>query len=94
MSRPLAERRPWTMALLAAAGLTLLLPSGFALLAPPELLDAAVALGDRRLALCIAGLFAASAVLARLLMIRRRTPEERLSEQPDPPPVQGDTHLR
>ena len=95
MSRPLAERRPWTMALVAASGLTLLLPSAFALLAPPELLDAAVALGDQRLGLGAFGVFVVSALLARLVMIRRRTPEERLSEQPDPPPVQSsETHLR
>jgi len=95
MSRPLAERRPWTMALVAASGLTLLLPSGFALLAPPELLDAAVALGDKRLGLCVGGIFVVSAAIARLFMIHRRTPEERLSEQPDPPPVQSsETHLR
>jgi len=94
VSRPLAERRPWTMALLAATGSTLLLPSAFALLAPPSLLDAAVALGDRNLMLCVAGLFALSAALARLAMTRRRTPEESLSEQPDPPEVQRETHLR
>jgi hypothetical protein len=82
------------MALLAATGSTLLLPSAFALLAPPELLDAAVELGDRKLCFCVAGLFALSAALARLVMMRRRTPEESLSEQPDPPAVQRETHLR
>ncbi len=94
MKRPLAERRPWTMALLAASGTTLLLPSAFALLAPPELIDAAVALGDRRLGLAVGGLFLVTVAVARLAMIRRRTPEESLSEQPDAAPVQHETHLR
>ena len=54
----LLERRPWTLALISAAGVTLLVPSVLALYGPPELLDSAIALGDTRLALGLTGLFA------------------------------------
>ena len=96
MKRLSLERRPWALAAIAAAGITLLLPSAFALLAPPELLDAAVALGDRRLALALAALFLVSGGLVRLLLVRRRSQEEDLErdEEPHPPPVQRETHLR
>jgi len=60
------ERRPWLLALLLACGVTLLVPSALALLLPPEMLDAAVELGDRRLWLALAALFVLTAVLARL----------------------------
>jgi hypothetical protein len=60
------ERRPWLLALLVACGVTLLVPSALALLVPPELLDAAVALGDRRLWMALGVLFALTAALARL----------------------------
>ena len=67
----LLERRPWTLALISAAGVTLLIPSVLALYGPPELLDSAVALGDNRLALGLAGLFAVSAGILRLLPAAR-----------------------
>lgn len=60
------ERRPWLLALVAACGVTLLVPSALALLLPPELLDAAVALGDQRLWVGLGALFALTAALARL----------------------------
>jgi hypothetical protein len=78
----LLERRPWTLALISAAGLTLLVPSALALYGPPELLDSAMALGDTRLALGIAALFAGSAGILRLLLRRRRLPEEQVDEDP------------
>jgi hypothetical protein len=88
------ERRTWTLALVSAAGLTLLLPSGLALYGPPDLLDAAVALGDVRLGLGLLALFVASAGILRLLLRRRRLPEEQLDEEPAPArqelPARGD----
>jgi peptidoglycan/LPS O-acetylase OafA/YrhL len=60
------ERRPWLLALVTACGVTLLVPSALALLLPPEILDAAVELGDRRLWIALGALFALTAVLARL----------------------------
>src|SRR5207302_2405052 len=71
----LLERRPWTLALISAAGVTLLVPSVLALYGPPELLDSAIALGDTRLVLGLAGLFAVSAGILRLLRRRRRLAE-------------------
>ena len=83
-------RRPWTFALIAAVGMTLLLPSGFALLAPPPMLDQAVALGDRRLWLLLGAIFAATLLLARLALWHRRTPEDDVAEAV----VEGGGHLR
>jgi len=80
------ERRPWMLAVLAGAGVTLLVPSALALYGPPELLDTAVALGDARLAAGLLGLFVVSTTLLRLLLRRRRRVEEELDEEP---PVQG-----
>ncbi len=60
------QRRPWLVALVLACGVTLLVPSALALLVPPELLDAAVALGDQRLWMALGVLFALTAALARL----------------------------
>ncbi|HET9751899.1 MAG TPA: hypothetical protein VFP52_03010 [Myxococcales bacterium] len=60
------ERRPWLLALVVACGVTLLVPSALALLLPPELLDAAVALGDRNLWIALGALFALTASIARL----------------------------
>ncbi len=76
------ERRPWTLALLAGAGFTLLLPSALALYGPPELLDTAVALGDARLGAGLLGLFLVSTAILRLLLRRRRLPEEEVDEEP------------
>jgi hypothetical protein len=76
------ERRPWTLALLAGAGLTLLVPSGLALYGPPELLDAAVALGDARLAAGLLALLVVSTAVLRVLLRRRRLPEEEVDEEP------------
>ena len=78
------ERRPWTLALVAGAGLTLLLPSALALYGPPELLDSAVALGDARLIAGAATLFAISTCFFRLLLRRRRLAEEAVDEEPPP----------
>ena len=77
----LLERRPWTLALISAAGVTLLIPSVLALYGPPDLLDSAVALGDTRLVLGLAGLFAVSAGILRLLLRRRRLAEEQIDEE-------------
>jgi hypothetical protein len=76
------ERRPWTLALVSAVGLTLLVPSALALYGPPDLLDTAVALGDLRLGLGLLAFFAGSAGVLRLLLRRRRLPEEQLDEEP------------
>jgi hypothetical protein len=78
------ERRPWTLALISAAGVTLLIPSLLALYGPPELLDSAVALGDTRLALGLTGLFAVSAGILRLLLRRRHLAEEQVDEETPP----------
>ena len=79
------ERSPWTLAVIAAAGVTLLLPSAAALLGPPEWLDAAVALGDARLACGLAALFLVSAGVLRIALRRRRLAEEAVDEQPPAP---------
>lgn len=70
------EKKPWALALVASLGTTLLVASAFALLAPPDLLDAAVGAGDRRLSLALVGLFAMSASTFRIAFRRRRSPEE------------------
>src|SRR5207237_7060068 len=64
---------------------------------PPELLDAGIALGDARLALGLAGVFAFSAGALRLLLRRRRLAEEQFDEvpilpHPDAAPTRA--HLR
>jgi hypothetical protein len=91
------ERRPWTLALIAAAGLTLLVPSALALYGPPDLLDAAVAAGDLRLGLGLTAFFLGSAGVLRLLLRRRRLPEEQIDEEPAParaqPPSRADQEL-
>jgi hypothetical protein len=79
----LLERRPWTLAAIAGLGLTLLLPSAIALYGPPELLDAAIALGDVRLAAGLAALFFTSLAVFRVALRRRRLPEEAVDE-PEP----------
>jgi hypothetical protein len=79
---PLAQRRPWLFALLGGAGATLLCAGGFALFAPPRLLDRAAILGDARLFGSLAALFAVSCGLSRLLLLRRRLPEERVDDVP------------
>lgn len=84
-------KRPWTVALIAALGAALLVPSAFALFAPPEMLEAAVALGDRRLWLLVGGVFAATALLTRLALSRRSAHEEDVVQSA---PAQGGTHLR
>jgi hypothetical protein len=78
------ERRPWVLALVTACGVTLLVPSALALLLPPEVLDAAVELGDRRLWIALAALFALTAALARLAL---RGPG-RGDEEPGAAPVE------
>jgi hypothetical protein len=72
------ERRPWALAVIASLGATLLVPSALALLLPPESLDAAVALGDRRLTLALLALFAVFTSLFRLSFRRRHSAEEDL----------------
>jgi hypothetical protein len=84
------ERRPWTLATIAAAGATLLVPSAAALFGPPEWLDAAVALGDVRLACALVTLFLASAALFRAAFRRRRLPEESVDEEPAVPAAPQD----
>ena len=76
------EKKPWALAVVASFGTTLLVASAFALLAPPDLLDAAVALGDRRLALAVAGLFATSASTFRIAFRRRPSAEEDVDADP------------
>ena len=78
------ERRPWTLAAVAAAGLTLLLPSAVALYGPPELLDSAIRMGDAGLIAVAAGLFAVSTCVFRVLLRRRRLAEEAVDEEPGP----------
>lgn len=78
----LLERRPWTLATIAGIGVTLLVPSALALYGPPELLDAAIALGDLRLALGLAAFFVASVAVLRVGLRRRRLPEEALDDEP------------
>lgn len=76
------ERRPWTLAAVAAAGMTLLVPSALALYGPPELLDSAVALGNARLGLALAALFVLSCGVLRVALRRRRLREEEVDEEP------------
>ena len=98
----LLERRPWTLALISATGVTLLVPSLLALYGPPELLDSAIALGDTRLVLGLTGLFAASTGILRLLLRRRRLAEEQIDEETPsaesaahrPPATAPRAHLR
>jgi hypothetical protein len=84
-------KHPWIVALIAAAGATLLAASAFALYAPPEMLDTAVQMGDRRLWLTLFGVFGICAIAARIALIRRRSSEDQVVE---PAPVQGGSHLR
>lgn len=99
------ERRPWILAAIAGLGVTLLVPSALALYGPPELLDAAIALGDARLGFGLAALYLASVAVLRVALRRRRLPEEALDEEPvapaaparDAPPIPAGTaraHLR
>ena len=100
------DRRPWTLALIAGAGLTLLLPSALALYGPLELLDTAVRLGNARLAAGLAMLFVVSTGCLRLLLRRRRLPEEEVDDGPpvrhaaasldvkDAPAAASQAHLR
>jgi len=74
------ERRPWVPAIIASLGTTLLVLSALALLAPPEFLDAAVALGDRQLALILLALFAIAASVFRISFRRRPSAEEEVDE--------------
>ena len=90
------ERRPWTLAVLAGAGVALLVCGATALLAPPDLLDAAVAAGDQKLWLGLAALFVAATLISRVAVHRRRSPEDEVvADAPEPPPP-GDAgaHLR
>ena len=84
-------KHAWAIAMIAAAGLTLLAASAFALFAPPEMLDLAVQMGDRRLWMTLIGFFCVAAVTVRLVLMRRRSAEEDVSE---PAPAQGGSHLR
>ena len=84
-------KRPWTVALIAATGATLLIASAFALLAPPEMLDAAIELGDRRLWLALLAVFALSAGAARVALVHRKSAEDEVAEAAA---VQGGSHLR
>lgn len=76
------ERSPWALALIAAAGATLLLPSALALFGPVEWLDGAAALPDAVLAGGLGALFAISAAVLRVALRRRRLAEEAIDEEP------------
>jgi hypothetical protein len=80
----LLERKPWTLAVIAGLGATLLVPSALALYGPPELLDAAMALGDVRLGVGLAALLAVSIAVFRVALRRRRLPEEAIDDEPAP----------
>ena len=80
----------WAIAMLAGAGATLLAGSVFALFAPQEWLAGAVELGDRRLWLAAAALFAVCSLVARLALARRTSAEAEVAAAA----VQGGTHLR
>jgi hypothetical protein len=84
----LLENRPWTLAVIGAAGIALLVPSSLALFAAPDVLDGLILLGDTRLLLALGTLFAVSACILRVLLRRRRLPEEELDVEPLPAPVQ------
>ena len=85
-------KRAWAIAIVAGAGAAALCGSAFALLAPPDLLDAAVALGDNRLWLALLGAAAVFSLAARVALIKRRSAEEEVVE-PAPAPS-GGSHLR
>jgi hypothetical protein len=70
------------------------LPSAAALYGPPELLDAAVALGDGLLGLGMAALFVGGTLVFRLLLRRRRLAEEAVDEDvvPGHPPPAHEFH--
>lgn len=91
---PLLERSPWATSLLAAAGVTLGLPSALALLLPPDLLDAAWQLGDRRLILLLVGLFTISACIVRVSLRRPTLAEDDVVEPARAPPPVASGHLR
>ena len=88
MKLPSLENRPWALAAIGAAGVTLFVPSTLSLLAPNDVLDGMILLGDTRLLLALCGLFAGSAAVLRVLLRRRRLPEEELDVDPLPAPVQ------
>jgi hypothetical protein len=79
---PYAQRRPWLFAALGGVGATLLCAGGFALFAPPRLIDRVATLGDARLAGSLAAILVVSCGLSRLLLLRRRLPEERVDDVP------------
>ena len=84
------ERRPWTLAIVAALGVTLLIPSGLALYGPADLLDEAILLGDLRLIGGLATIFVLSACFFRIALRRRRLPEEAVDEERAPAPPASD----
>ena len=88
MKRLLAtmDRRPWTLAALAALGATLLLCGALPLAASPELIDLLIAQGDARLALGVAGIFAGALLLFRVLLRHRPLPEEQIDQMGSTPP--------
>jgi hypothetical protein len=88
------DRRPWLGATLAAVGITSLIASVFALAAPPELLDEAWLLGDRKLVLVLLGLFAFSLIVARLSWRTPKAIEIEEEEPPPPPRRSAEGHLR
>ncbi len=95
MKRALAalENRPWVASVLAAAGVTTFAGGAFALIAPADVLDAAVALGDRRLWSAVGALFVFAAAAARLALLRRRSQEDEVAAHAAVESAAG-THLR
>lgn len=90
------DRRPWTLAALAALGATLLLCGALPLWASPDLLDLLIAQGDARLALGLGLVFAGSLLLFRVLLRHRPLPEEQVDEMVStpPPPAQREEPAR
>lgn len=86
----MTRKRPWLFATIGGAGLTLLAASGFALFAPPPLLEHAAALGDGRLGASLAAAFVVGTGLSRLFLLRRRLLEERVDE----PSARAQRYLR
>jgi hypothetical protein len=79
------KARPWIVSLLGGVGLTSLGAGAFAFWASPAQIDRAAALGDARLIEILLAALVVSTGLARLFLLRRPLPEERVDEaRPQP----------